>query len=168
MVLLISNSKSKQECVVALEKSLGEQVISVASLQQAGTRLRTGEYSVIIVDQSWAGADPTAADSLWRLAGAAPVLSVNFAISSVERIARDVKAALARRQHEQLHATRAAQAALRNELTGAISGILLSSELALAQPALPTCVVDKLKSVYQLALEIKSRLGSVDDLPMKL
>jgi hypothetical protein len=63
---------------------------------------------------------------------------------------------------------RVAQAALRNELTGAISGILLSSELALAQPALPTSVMDKLKSVYQLALQIKSRLGSVDDLPMKL
>src|SRR4051812_20443508 len=146
MVLLISSSKSSQESVVVLEKSLGRPVFSVAGVQQAGARLRGGDCSVIVIDQSSAGADPSTADSLYKVVGAASVISVNFAISSVERIARDVRAALDRRQHEQLHATRAAQAALRNELTGPISGILLSSELALAQPALPIGVADKLKS----------------------
>src|SRR5882724_8872141 len=85
-----------------------------------------------------AAGNPAASDALWKNAGTAIPVFVNFAITGSGRIVRDLRAALTRRQREQLLATRAAQAALRNELTGAISGILLSSELALAQPAVPS------------------------------
>jgi hypothetical protein len=168
MVLLISNAKNREECANGMRGALSDEVVCVPGLQQGAAKLRVSEFAAVIVDQSCAEADPAAADSLWRVAATAPVISVNFAISSLERIGRDVRAALARRRHEQIHAARHAQAALRNELAGPVSGILLSSELALSQPALPTAIVDKLRSVHQLALEIKSRLGTPGELPAKL
>ena len=163
MILLITSAKSREECASALHRALAEEVVGVSGLAQGAAKLRTAEFSAIVVDQSCADVDPGAAESLWKLAGRAPIILVSFAISSVDRMVRDVRAALARRRHEQVHAERNAQAALRNELAGPVSGILLSSELALAQPALPSGVAEKLRSVHQLALEIKSRLGSPNE-----
>ncbi len=51
---------------------------------------------------------------------------INFAISSIERLVRDVRAALRRRQRELQAATRKAESALRSELNEALTGILLS------------------------------------------
>ena len=161
MFLLVSTSKNISECLALIEKELGETTEHVSTLPQATARLRAGEYTAVVVDQSLFDFDPAASDSLWKNAGTAVPIFVNFAISGSVRVVRDLRAALTRRQKEQLLAARAAQAALRNELTGAISGILLSSELALAQPAVPSAVAEKLRSVHELALQIKSRLGTV-------
>jgi hypothetical protein len=163
MILVISNAKSREECASALNRALGEETVGASGLQQGAGKLRGNEFTAVVVDQSCAEADPAAAESLWKLAGSAPIIPVTFAISSVERIVRDVRAALARRRQEQLQAARNAQDCLRNELAGPVSGILLSSELALAQPALPSGVIEKLRSVRELALEIKSRLGSPNE-----
>src|SRR5438067_391904 len=145
MFLLISASKNSAECLATIEREMGEMAEHVSTIPQATARLRAAEFAAIVVDQSLVDVNPAASDVLWRNAGTAIPILVNFAISGAERIVRDLRAALIRRQREQLIAARAAQAALRNELTGAVSGILLSSELVLAQPALPANVVDKLR-----------------------
>ena len=160
MVLLISAAKNGFECAAAIEKDLGESVDLISAVSQSAARLRTAEYDAVVIDQSLVDAHSASADTLWKHAGTAIPVSVNFAISGVERIVRDVRSALARRRQEQILAARAAQAALRNELAGAISGILLSSELALAQPAVPATILEKLRSVHELALQIQSRLGT--------
>jgi hypothetical protein len=160
MVLLISAAKNAAECAAAIERDLGENVEMISAFSQSAAKLRTSEYASIIIDQSLIDASPKASDGLWKQAGTAIPIIVNFAISGVDRTVREVRSALSRRRQEQLLAARAAQAALRNELAGAVSGILLSSELALAQPAIPASVADKLRSVHELALQIQSRLGS--------
>lgn len=160
MVLLISSAKNAAECAAAIEKDLGENVEFVSAISQSAAKLRVAEYAAIVVDQSVIDSHAASADSVWKHAGTAIPVIVNFAISGVDRIVRDVRSALARRRQEQILASRAAQAALRNELAGAVSGILLSSELALAQPSIPVTVADKLRSVHELALQIQSRLGS--------
>jgi hypothetical protein len=160
MVLLISAARNAAECAAAIEKDLGESVELISAISQSAAKLRSAEYAAIVVDQSMVDAHPASADTLWKHAGTAIPIFISFAISGVERIVRDVRSALTRRRQEQLLAARAAQAALRNELAGAVSGILLSSELALAQPALPASIADKLRSVHELALQIQSRLGS--------
>jgi hypothetical protein len=86
---------------------------------------------------------------------------VNFAISGADRLVRDVLAALSRREKESVLATKAAETELRSELNGAVTGILLSSELALALPSLPVGVVNKLQPVHELALQMRTRLGNV-------
>ena len=160
MVLLISAAKNATDCAAAIERDLGENVELISAISQSAAKLRSADHVAIIIDQSLVDASPNATDGLWKHAGTAIPLVINFAISGVDRIVRDVRCALARRRQEQLFAARAAQAALRNELAGAVSGILLSSELALAQPAIPASIADKLRSVHELALQIQTRLGT--------
>jgi hypothetical protein len=161
MILLISAAKNAANCVSAVEKSTGERVHLVPTLSAGTGMLRTNEFNAVVVDQAFLDLNPISADVLWKHTGTAIPIFVNFAISGAERLVRDVRAALSRREMERLLAAKAAEAALRNELNGAVTGILLSSELALAQPALPPGVITKLQSVHELALQIRTRLGSV-------
>jgi hypothetical protein len=48
----------------------------------------------------------------------------------------------------------------RGQLNEALTGILLSSQLALRVPTLPQAAEAKMRSVYQLAMEMRSRLDS--------
>src|SRR5207253_5510537 len=114
------------------------------SIPAGNAMLRDAEFSAVVVDQAFVDLNPIAADVLWKNTGTAIPVFVNFAISGAERLVRDVRAALSRREKERVLAVKAAEAALRSELNGAVMGIPLSSELALAQPALSPAVVNKL------------------------
>jgi hypothetical protein len=161
MILLISAAKNAANCVSAVEKNTGERVHLVANLPTGAAMLRRDEFSAVVVDQAFVDLNPVSADVLWKHTGTAIPVFVNFAISGAERLVRDVLAALSRREKERVLATKAAEAVLRSELNGAVTGILLSSELALAVPALPPGVLNKLQSVHELALQMRSRLGNV-------
>jgi hypothetical protein len=56
---------------------------------------------------------------------------------------------------------RAAESLLRSELRGAVTGILLSTELVLDSQELPFEAEEKLKLVCQLATQIRGRLETV-------
>jgi hypothetical protein len=161
MILLISAAKNAASCVSAVEKNTGERVQLVQSLSAGAAMLLGGEFSAVVVDQAFVDLNPISADVLWKHTGTAIPVFVNFAISGAERLVRDVLAALSRREKERVLAAKAAETALRSELNGAVTGILLSSELALALPSLPVGVVNKLQSVHELALQIRTRLGNV-------
>ncbi len=80
--------------------------------------LRHRDYSVVVVDDCMAEANPAAADLLWQSFGMAVPVQINFAFSGGSRLAREVQAAIARREQQQvmaLHAPLAAQL-LENEL----------------------------------------------------
>ena len=158
MILLITSAKLAEQCVPQLEKAVGERVRLVNSLPAGAALLQKHDFSVVVLDQICLDQNPGAAESLWKHSGAAAMLSVNFAITGCARVARDVRSALQRRERERLQAARAAEAALRSEVTSALTGILLSSEIALAQPALPPNVQSKLQSVHELALGLRHRL----------
>ncbi len=120
--------------------------------------LRNSEYSALLLDEAVVESEPDAIDILLQHAGMAVPVSVNLAISSTQRVIRDVKITLRRHEESRLIAIRAAESLLRTELRGAVTGILLSTELALRIPSMPTEALDKLKSVCQLAGEIRTRL----------
>lgn len=159
MIIIASSAANVRECALALEKQTGERSVSSTSLRECAHKLQAQEYTAVVVDQVLVDATPGSLDLLWKHAGGAIVVTVNLAISGAERVVREVKAALRRRERERTAAQQAAAARLRNELTGAVTGILLSSELALKEPALPPIVVSKLRSVHELALQMKQRLG---------
>jgi hypothetical protein len=161
MILLISAAKNAASCVSAVEKNTGERVQLVQNLSAGAAMLRGGEFSAVVVDQAFVDLNPISADVLWKHTGTAIPVFVNFAISGAERLVRDVLAALSRREKERVLAAKAAETALRSELNSAVTGILLSSELALASPALPAGIVNKLQSVHELALQMRTRLGNV-------
>jgi hypothetical protein len=86
---------------------------------------------------------------------------VNLSISNSDRVMREVRQALRRHGEARLIAIRAAESLLRCEIRDAITGILLSTELALKTPELPEEAGDKMRSVCHLASQIRSRLETV-------
>src|SRR5271155_4767444 len=73
---------------------------------------------------------------------AVPVYS-NFAIHGIERVSRELRSALHRRNRELQAARREAEQTLRSELKDTITALLLSCELALDVPNLPLFAGDK-------------------------
>ncbi len=160
MVLLVSPSGRNRECGEAIRALTGEQVRCARDLRQASEELRRNEFTVVAVDQHLWDMDPQLADRAVQVCGAAALVVIRPATSGVERVTREISVALRRREGELRRAREDAESRLRTELNEAVTGILLSSELALANPGLPGTAAAKIRSVYELAMSIRERLGS--------
>ena len=160
MVLLVSSSGRNKECAEAIRRLTGEQVQAARDLRQGLEELRRAEFAVVAVDQHLWDMDARLADSAVQACGTAVLVLISPAVSGVERIAREVSAALRRRTGELRRAQEDAEARLRTELNEAVTGILLSSELALSSPGVPGPAAAKIRSVYELAMSIRDRLQS--------
>ena len=71
---------------------------------------------------------------------------------------RETQVALRRAEKEKQWAMNLAERVLRNQLRAEVTGILLTSELALRQPAIPAEVVAKIRLVQGMAEKMRSRL----------
>jgi signal transduction histidine kinase len=158
MILLITPSLQGQECAAAIEMMAKEKVQLAATLKRAFALLRQGEFSIVVVDESLLDLNPGEGELLTRRMGTALPVYVNLGVSGTERVVRQVKAALRRQQEEHAAALRAAEALLRSELRSELTAILLSSEMALAEPSLPPPAEQKIKSVHAVAERMRLRL----------
>jgi hypothetical protein len=162
MILLVTSSQRRIECGNALEQVVGESVEACESVRKAISLLRSNEYSAVIMDDPMVEADGDALDGLLNHLGLAVPVYVNLAISNVERITRELRLAMRRNRESRMIAIRAAESQLRSEIRDAVTGILLSTELAMRAPEMPIDAIEKLTSVCQLASNIRSRLESVN------
>lgn len=155
-VLLIAAEPTAARVGSALRAALDLRVDEAPSRREGLACLRRAEYALVLLDEAIAEADPEAADALYTHAGAAPVLELNFAISGLPRVVRQVKSALVRRAHDRAQARAAAAAEMQQELGASLSGLLLESQLALrdASPQLE----GKLRRVVELAGDLRERL----------
>lgn len=161
MILLVTSSRSGSQCVEVLEKAMGEGVHWADTVRKAAIMLRSDEYSAIILDGPMVECDLDALDSVLNNAGMAIPVYVNLAITGAERLIREVRHAMRRHAQAKVIALRAAESLLRSEIRDAVTGILLSTELALRSPELPLEAEEKLQSVCYLASQIRSRLETV-------
>jgi hypothetical protein len=113
----------------------------------------------VVIDQSLLEVEPDESELVLQHIGMAIPLHVNFAISGVERVARELRMALHRRKREVLVARQGAEQALRNELKGTVTALLLSCDMALQAPNMPGAAEAKLRTVYDLAKELRTKLG---------
>jgi hypothetical protein len=118
--------------------------------------LRRSEYGFILLEESLTTANPDTADLLYEAARGALLIEINFVLSNTERIVRQVRYALARREQDRKHARTAVVSQLNGELNSTLAGLLLESQLALreAQPDLQP----KLRSIVGLASDLRHRL----------
>ena len=130
----------------------------VQDLGRGVEELRRAEFTAVAVDQHLWDMDPRSGDSAIQACATAALVLISPAVSGPERVAREVSAALRRREGELRRARADAEAHLRTELNEAVTGILLSSQLAMASPGLPRPVAAKIQSVYELAMGIRARL----------
>jgi hypothetical protein len=162
-VLMVTPMLGAANCAAALEQQLGCGVDVANGREEALFALQRREYSVVIVEESLVEADFRGADLMWKHAGLAVPLQVNFGITGSSRLAREVRAALARREQEQAIAMRAARSTMEAELNVTVTGLLLHSQLALSEPAIPPHISEKLKIVIQLAGHLRERLNHAQE-----
>src|ERR1700761_5542922 len=107
-VLLVSALSGAKNCAAAIMQQMGLDVEVVPGRREALDPLRAGSYDAVIVEDALAEGDPRGAEVLWKMAGLAIPMQVNFALTGSARLVRDLRAALARREQEQGAAERAA------------------------------------------------------------
>lgn len=162
MILLVTSSNRRSECGSALEQVVGETVESCETVRKAAGMLRNNEYSAVIMDDPMVEAESDALETLLNNLGLAVPVYVNLAVSNAERVTRELRMAMRRNRESRLIAIRAAESQLRSEIRDAVTGILLSTELAMRTPEMPPEAIEKLSSVCQLATNIRSRLENVN------
>jgi hypothetical protein len=161
MILLVTCSKRGAECAGILEAALAESVQLADSVRKAASLARSNEYSALVLDDPMVESELDALDTLLANANLAVPVYVNLSISNSDRVQREVKSAMRRHAEARMVAVRAAESLLRSEIRDAVTGILLSTELAMKTPDLPEEAGEKLRSVCHLASQIRSRLETV-------
>jgi len=144
-ILLVTGVEGARNCADVIQKQL-EMDVEVADGRKAALGLlRQREFAAVVVDETVAGCDPAAAEAIWERAGLAIPLQINFAVSGAARLIREIRAALHRREREQLLARRAAAAAVELELKTTVAGLLLQAQLALSSSESASPVAEKLR-----------------------
>ena len=157
-VLLVTGMSGAENCAATIGRQLGLTVELAENRRAALAALRRREFSVIVLDESLVEADPAGAEVLWQQAGLAVPIQVNLGISGCNRILREVRAALQRRDRELSLAMRAAVQLMEGEMNTTITGLLLQTQLALQEPALPPGTAVKLRQVVELAGVLRDQL----------
>lgn len=159
-VLLVTGIVGAENCAAVVAKQFNLAVETVSSRKDALAALRRRGYSIVVLDSSLLEAATSDAEAIFKHSGLAIPLEINFAISGCGRLVREIRAALSRRQLEQAAAERAAASSLESNLRDTVAGLLLQSQLALAEPSVPPQLADKLKLMAELAGSLRKKLES--------
>jgi hypothetical protein len=128
------------------------------SLQEAATRLREQTYSAAVIDQFLLETEPDESDQMIEHLGTAFPVYLNFAVTGMDRLVREVRSALNRRKREKGAARRAVEEQMRSEMRETLTALLLSCELAMSVPNVPVPAVEKIRVIDNLARELRLRL----------
>ena len=158
MILLITPSARGPECAASLNESTGNETHWAENLQQAMARLRQQTYSAVVMDQFILENEPAESDQVLEHLDTAFPVYVNFAVSGMERLVREVRSALHRRKREETQG-RSVEQQFRSEIGESLTSILLSCELAMSVPGIPDPAAEKIRAVDNLAREMRLRLS---------
>lgn len=167
MILLVTDCPRGAQCAAALQRSTGERVEIIKSVRRCAQVLHDDKLPVssliaVVVDSALIESESSAAEELLERADTALPIIINLAISGIDRVVREVKLALQRYSKQRQLAMQTAESILRGQLRSTITGILLSTQLALEVPSLPPEAEFKMRAVHQLALNLRDRLESQD------
>jgi hypothetical protein len=158
MILLITSSASGPQCADSLFAATSQETHWAQTVQQASTRLREQTYSAAVIDQFLLETEPDETDQMIEHLGTAFPVYVNFAVTGMERLVRDVRSALHRRKREEGAARRAVAEQMQSEMRETLTAMLLSCELAMSVPNVPHPAVEKIRAIDNLARELRLRL----------
>ncbi|MGH9585845.1 MAG: hypothetical protein ACRD3F_02755 [Acidobacteriaceae bacterium] len=159
-VLMVTGIAGAENCAAVVAKQFNLAVETVSSRKDALAALRRRRYSIVVLDSSLLEVATGDAEAVFKHSGLAIPLEINFAISGCGRLVREIRAALSRRQLEQAAAERAAASSLESNLRDTVAGLLLQSQLALAEPSVPPQLADKLKLMAELAGSLRKKLDA--------
>jgi hypothetical protein len=158
MILLITPSSRGSECAACLTAETSQETHWAQSLQAAATHLREETYAVAVIDQLLLETEPEESDQMIEHLGHAFPVYINFAVTGMERLLREVRLALHRRKREENAAVRAVVEQLNSEMRESLTAVMLSCELAMAVPDVPTPAAEKIQAIDNLARAMRLRL----------
>jgi signal transduction histidine kinase len=158
MILLITSSARGQQCAESLQAATGQDTHWARSLQEGATRLREQTYTAAVIDQFLLETEPEESDQMIEHLGTAFPVYINFAVTGMERLVREVRSALHRRKREESAARRAVVEQVSSEMRETLTALLLSCELAMSVPDVPGPAAEKIKAIDNLARELRLRL----------
>lgn len=158
MLLVITPSAKVRNSAQSIQLLTAKETHVAGTASQALARLRAQEYVAVLIDQAFLEIEPVESDMVLEHLGTAVPVHVNFAISNVDRVARELQAALRRHEREVLVVRQEVQKAMRNDLKDPVTALLLSCEMALQIPDLQAEAESRLRAVHELAKEIRNKL----------
>jgi hypothetical protein len=158
MILLITPSASGLQCAEALHAATGQETHWARSLQEATTRLREQTYAAAVIDQFLLETEPEEGDQMTEHLGTAFPVYLNFAVTGMQRLVREVSSALHRRKREESAAWRSVAEQMNSEMRETLTAMLLSCELAMSVPNIPGPAAEKIRTIDNLARELRLRL----------
>ena len=159
-LLFVTGIEGARQCADIIGKQLDMEVAVAEGRKAALAMLRQREFTAVVVDETLAACDPAAAEAIWERSGLAIPLEINLALAGAARLAREIRAALHRREREQEMARRAAAVAVESELKTTVAGLLLQSELALSATEAASPLAERLKLVASLAGDLRRQLSA--------
>jgi len=158
VIPLVSASSRGLECAAAIERKTHLKTLVAETPALAVDSLEEYEIEALVVDESLAHGTRGADTLVDAHAGLAVPIYVNLSIHAAERVAQDVNCGLQRVTSERAAATRVAAGALRNELRGEVTAILLNADLAMREPSLPAGAGEKLRVICETAECMRAKL----------
>ncbi len=158
MILLITPSARGQECADSLKAATSLETHWAQALQEAVTRLRQQTYTAAVVDQFLFETEPQESDQMIEHLGTAFPVYINFAVTGMERLVREVRSALHRRKREESAARHAVTEQMHSEMRETLTAMLLSCELAMSVPDVPILAAEKIRAIDNLARDLRLRL----------
>ncbi len=143
-----------------LKDATGEEAHWAQDLPQGLGRLRELSYSTVVFDQFLLENEPGESDQIFEHLGTAFPVYLNFAVSGMQRLLREVRSALHRRAREEIQARRSVEQQIRSEVCESLTAMLLSCELAMAVPEVPARAAEKIRLIDDLARDMRLRLGA--------
>jgi hypothetical protein len=158
MILFITPSASGPQCADSVHAATGQETHWAKTLQEAASRLREQTYSAAVIDQFLLETEPEESDQMLEHLGTTFPVYVNLAVTGMERLVREVRTALHRRKREEATARRAVAEQMNSEMRETLTAMLLSCELAMSVPDIPHPAVEKIRTIDNLARELRLRL----------
>lgn len=159
-VLLVTGHVGAMTCAGEVSSGVPCTVEVVENRKAALSALRREEFAAVVVDEAVAEDDLEGGEQLWRATGMAVPVQLNFAISSVRRLIRELRAALHRRDLEQTRARESAMSVMKADLGSALTGILLELELLRGMGQIPEEGLERLKQIAELTSALRRKLDS--------
>lgn len=158
MILLITPQSRGPELAKLIDESTSQQTHWAQSVQEASTHLRETAYSAVVIDQFLLETEPEESEQMIEHLGTAFPVYINFAVTGLERLIREVRSALHRRRREEASARRSVAEQMHSEMRETLIAMLLSCELAMSVPDMPRPAAEKIRTIDTLARELRLRL----------
>ena|SRR5579862_2904137 len=158
MILIITPQSRGPEVAAVVQAQTSQETQWAQTVQEASMRLREHTYSAAIIDQFLLETEPEDSNDMLEHLGTAFPVYINFAVTGIERLVREVRSALHRRNREELTARRAVAEQMHSEMRETLTMMLLSCELAMSVPDVPGLAAEKIRTIDTLARELRLRL----------